>query len=247
MKIMSFNIKHSIIEDMLGLWRKRYKRVFNFIISEKPDILGLQELTTKGRKYLRKRLNEYNVVGDKRHSAIFTNEYNCIFIKKEYEIISHKTYSLSSNITKLGTKSKCDKFPRICVVAHIKIGKTKFMIVNTHIDNSDTKNKKRLLDIYSKIIDDNLIKDEYIILLGDYNMTVKNDNLVRFSKKYIDPFKDYKQGTFPSRPEMPALDHIFLDKRMTYSNDRIHNNSNDRGYMSDHYPISCEVIIKNNK
>ena len=247
MKIMSFNIRHSVIQDILGLWRKRYKGVLNFIISENPDVLGLQELTPKGKKYLQKRLSDFNVVGDKRNSAIFTNEYNCIFIKKKYEIISHKTYSLSENINKLGTKSKDDNFPRICVVVHIKSGKNKFMIVNTHIDNSDSANKKRLLDIYSKILEDNLLKDEYIVLLGDYNMTLKNDNLVKFSKNYIDPFKDYKQGTFPSRPSMLALDHIFLDKRISYSNDKIHNTLNDRGYLSDHYPISCEIRIGSKK
>lgn len=245
MKIMSFNIRHSIIQDILGLWRIRYKRALKFILSENPDVLGLQELTLKGKKYLQKKMIDYNVVGDKRYSFFLTNEYNCIFIKKKYQIISNKTFSLSNNINRLGTKSKHDNFPRICVVLHIKCGKKKIMIVNTHIDNSDTANKKRLLDIYSKIINDNLLREEYIVLLGDYNMTVNNANLVKFSQNYIDPFKNYTQGTFPSRPEMPALDHIFLDKRIHYSNDKIHNNSNDSGYISDHYPISCEIKIRN--
>ncbi len=247
MKVMSFNVRHSIIEDMFGFWRFRYKKILDFIKKEEPDVLGLQELSRKGRRYLKRHLKDYNVFGDRRHSIILTEEYNSIFIKKKYKVTDCKTYSLSNDINKLGTKSKNDKFPRISVLLHLNLGKYKLMIVNTHIDNSNTDNKKRLLDIYNKIIDDNLKEKEYIILLGDYNMTVRNHNLIEFSKKYIDPFKDYNVGTFPSRPDMMALDHIYLDKRLKYKNDNIYVDSNARGFISDHNPISCEITIPKSK
>ena len=175
---------------------------------------------------------------------IFTNEYNPILIKKDYELISNNTFSLSENIYKLGNKTKNDKFPRICVVDHIKKDNKKYIIVNTHIDNSSFQNKKRLLDIYEKIIDKELSDDEYIILMGDYNMTIDNKNLKFFSKKYLDPFKDYKIGTFPALPNLKALDHIFIDKKLGYCDDKIYTDSNDRCFLSDHNPIGCSVSEK---
>ena len=78
-------------------------------------------------------------------------------------------------------------------------------------------------------------------------MTVKNHNLVSFSKEYLDPFKDYNVGTFPSRPDMMALDHIYLDKRLRYKNDKIYVDSNKKGFLSDHNPISCEVSVPKSK
>lgn len=243
MKVMTFNLRHIIKEDLLGLWRKRYKRIVDFILKENPDIIGVQELTNKGKRYLKRNLKEYKIVGKKRHSIIFTNEYNCLLIKKNIKINGHKTYSLSDKINRLGRKSKADKFPRICTIAHLEKNNTKFLIANTHIDNSSTQNKKRLLDIFDSIVEKYRKEDEYVIILGDFNMSLDNKYLVNYSERYIDPFKNSAEGTFPSVPDMKAIDHIFLDKNILFTKEKIHSDSNTSGYMSDHYPMSCEIIV----
>lgn len=243
MKVMSFNIKHLIFEDLFGLWRKRYEKAKNYIKKEQPGILGVQELTRKGKKYFTKNLQDYQIIGKRRHSIIFTNEYNCMLIKKNIKILSHNTFSLSDKINVLGRKTKSDKFPRICVVAHVLINDKKYMIVNTHMDNSDYKNKKRLLKIYNNILASQKKEDELVILTGDFNMTRKNNNLEEFAKDYNDPLKDDKTPTFIGKEEKMSLDYIFLDKRLSYKNAKVHSDSNDNGYISDHHPISCEVEV----
>ena len=243
-KVMSFNLRHIIKEEMFGLWKKRYDRIVDFIISENPDILGVQELTRKGKRYLKRNLREYKIVGKRRYSIIFTNEYNCVLVKKKFKIKGHKTYSLSDKINILGRKSKADNFPRICTLVHIEIDSEKYLIANTHIDNSSKENKKRQLDIFNKIVKTHKKEDEHEIITGDFNMTLDNNNLVKYAENYVDPFKDYTTSTFPSDPDMKALDHIFLDNRLTYSNEVIYSHSNDDGFMSDHNPISCIVEIK---
>ena len=244
MKVMSFNVKHISIEDIFFIWKKRYRRVAQFIRNEDPDVLGMQEITKKGKKFLSNYLPEYNIVGESRHSGFFTDEYNPILIKKKYKITSYKTYSLSDNIEKLGTKTKQDNFPRICVVVHMETKKERYVLINTHIDNSDFENRKRLLNILEKIIVKENNDNELIVIMGDYNMTIGNKNLAAFSKKYLNPFKDYTESTFPELSHLKPLDHIFLDKRLDFSDDKIHKNSNDRGFLSDHNPISCCIKLK---
>lgn len=244
MKVMTFNLRHIIKEDIFWFWRRRYKRIAEFIENEDPDILGVQELTSKGKRYLKSRLKNYVIMGKKRHSIILTNEYNCILVKKDYYIKNHKTFSLSDKINELGRKAKKDNFPRICTIAHIKKDDVKYLIVNTHIDNSDKENKKRLLSILKTIIEKNKKEDEYVIITGDFNMTMNNKVLVDFSNNYISPFKDYLTGTFVEKKDMRAIDHIFLDKQLSYKNDKMYTSSNDNGFMSDHIPISCEVFKK---
>ncbi len=243
MKVMSFNVKHRIFEDITGLWKKRYIKIKDYILKENPDILGLQELSKKGKKYLDKELTDYQIIGKKRHSIIFTNEYNCLLIKKNYKILSHNTFSLSDRINVLGRKHKKDKFPRICVVAHVLANNKKLMLVNTHLDNSDTKNKKRLLKIYEKIVETQSEDEEYIILTGDYNMTLNNKNLREFADNYSIPFENVEVSTFTGYNDIGPIDHIFLDKRLKYKDVRIHIDSNDGGHLSDHYPISCDVEV----
>ena len=241
---MTYNIVHKPLEL---LWRKRFSKIVDFIKEEDPDVIGMQEIIGKGYRYFRRNLDNYYVLGESRHSIIFTNEYNPLLIKKDYELDSYNTYSLSDNITKLGTKTKEDNFPRICVVAHIKKDNNKYLVINTHIDNSDSKNKKRLLKIYKSIIEKELNTDEYLILLGDYNMTLDNDNLVEFSEDYNNPFKDNCYGSFCINPKVKSIDHIFIDKRLDFKGDTIHKNTNDETVLSDHYPLSCEVVVNNKK
>ncbi len=243
LKIMSFNLRHIIKEEFFGAWKTRYARIVDFIKCNNPDIVGVQELTRKGKRYLKRNLRDYNIIGKKRHSIIFTNEYNCLLVKKDIKITWHKTFSLSDKINRLGRKSKEDNFPRICTVAHLQKENIKYFFANTHIDNSNSENKKRMLDIFDSIVNKYKKKEEYVIITGDFNMSLNNKYLEKYAEKYLDPLKNYQKTTYASDPDMRAIDHIFLDKKFTYRNEKVHSNSNDFGFMSDHYPISCEIEI----
>ncbi len=243
-KVMSFNLRHIIKEELFGIWKTRYRRIIDFIDEESPDIIGVQELTRKGKRYLKKNLRDYKIVGKRRYSIIFTNEYNCVLVKRDFKIKGHKTYSLSDKINILGRKSKSDNFPRICTLVHLEKENYKFLVANTHIDNSSTENKKRQLNIFNNIINTHKKEEELLIITGDFNMTMDNRNLSNYSKNFVAPFKDYAIGTFPSVPDMRALDHIFLDQRLDFFDEKIYSDSNEKGFMSDHNPISCIVTIK---
>lgn len=243
LKVISFNLRHIIKEEFFGIWKTRYNRIVDFILSENPDIVGVQELTRKGKRYLKRNLKNYNIVGKKRHSIIFTNEYNCLIIRKDIRITWHKTFSLSDNINKLGRKSKDDNFPRICTVAHVQKDNNKFFIANTHLDNSSSENKRRLLGIFDSIIKKYKKDEEKIIITGDFNMSLNNKGMAKYADNYLDPFKDYQGTTFASDPDMRAIDHILLDNEFTLIDKEVHSDSNDFGFVSDHYPISCKIEL----
>ena len=243
LKIMSFNLRHIIKEEFFGIWKTRYARIVDFIKSQNPDIIGVQELTRKGKRYLKRNLRDYKIIGKKRHSIIFTNEYNCLLIKKDIKITWHKTFSLSDKINKLGRKTKEDNFPRICTVAHLQKENIKYFVSNTHLDNSNSENKKRMLGIFDSINKNYRKPEEHIIIMGDFNMSLNNKNLVKYAEDYLDPFKDYQGTTYVNDPDMRAIDHIFLDKKFKYSDEEVHTDSNDFGFMSDHYPLSCEIEL----
>ena len=243
LKIMSFNLRHIIKEEFFGVWKTRYNRIVDFIQSEDPDIIGVQELTRKGKRFLKRNLKEYDIIGKRRHSIIFTNEYNCLLIKKDIKITWHKTFSLSDKINRLGRKSKDDNFPRICTVAHIQKENIKYFVANTHLDNSSSENKKRMLGIFDSIVKKYKKEDEHVIITGDFNMSLNNKGLAKYSLDYLDPFKDYMNTTYAPDPDMRAIDHIFLDKKFKCKEAEVHSDSNDFGFMSDHYPLTCEINL----
>ena len=244
MLIMSFNVKRFIMFKF-----GRYKRVINYIKDKKPDIIGFQELTDKSLRLYKKNLNDYNIVGTVGSSKnILLREYCSIFLDKRFKIISEKTYALTHNPNIIGVKEKEDNLPRICVVCHFIDDNNRYMIINTHIDNTDGKNKKKQLDIFQSIIDDELDKDELLIITGDFNMSLNNKNIPKYIKehKYLDPFFDYMGGSFPSKPDMRMIDHIYL-KGFDCGKFVVDTTSNDCGFLSDHNPISCEVIPNKDK
>ena len=236
MKVMSFNLKDSIFDNLTFRWLYRYRKILKYILSVNPDIIGTQELTHSGRRYLMKRLTNYNIYGDSRKSNIFNDEYNSIIIKRSYKVKKFSTYSLSDDKNRLGTRGEFDNFPRICVVVHCEKNGTKYLIVNTHIDNSnDRSNRRRLLTIVNNIIKEEKDRDELLIVTGDFNMTL-NKNIEKFviDNKLINVFEDYKKSTFPSRPEMRMIDYIMVDKKLKVKK-YIVGDCN----MSDHLPIMC--------
>ena len=237
MLVMSFNAKR-IIFFKFG----RYKRLINYIKEKKPDIIGFQELNDKALRLYTKNLSNYNVVGEGSSKLIIFREYTSIFVDKKYDIISTRTYSLTSKREKIGYKEKEDNLPRICTICHIKDKNNKVMIVNTHIDNTDSKNKYKQLLILEDIINKELLKHEKLIVMGDFNMSLNNKKLPLFIKRnnYLDPFSDYMGGSFPSRPEMRLIDHIFL-KGFKCNDSLVDIKSNDNGFISDHNPIMCNI------
>ena len=100
-----------------------------------------------------------------------------------------------------------------------------------------------MLDIFDSIIEKYKKEDEHIIITGDFNMSLNNKEMLKYSKNYLDPFKNYQGTTYATDPDMRAIDHIFLDKKFIYRKEKVHTDSNDFGFMSDHYPLSCEINL----
>lgn len=241
MKIMSFNTKKYMFTKF-----GRTRKLFKYIESINADIVGFQELNSHSLNYLITNLDDYYIVTGNKSSFIpFYGEYNSILVNKKYKIKSYKTYALYEDINKIRKKGKNDNFPRICVVCHFEYDKISYLIVNTHIDNSDSDNKIKQLKILKSIIDKELKDKEHLILLGDFNMSLDNKRFYEFIKnnKYLDPFKDEKISSFPSKPNMKMIDHILLDKNFKIKDKIIDVESNDFGYISDHYPIICEIEL----
>lgn len=244
MRIMSFNLRHSIIQSLTGYWIFRYKKIVRYLNTDIYDVIGTQEVTWFNKRYLVKHMTNYNVVGDGRGSFLFSNEYNVILLHKKYNITKYKTYSLSDNIEVLGTKISGYKFPRICTIIHCSFENNKYLIINTHIDNSSSDNKKKMLDILEEILHKEKEEDELVIITGDFNMSM-NKKIEEFIKKnrLINIFTDNDTGSFVKDKNMRRIDHIFVDKKFVVNKAYIDYSCNEEKCISDHYSIIGEISL----
>ena len=181
------------------------EKLFDFIKDNDINILGVQELTTRFRKKLLKKIdNFYNIVGSPRFFNFFNflppidrfNEYNSIISRNI--ITSSKTFHL--NLFGL---------PRIMTFANMSINGKNIRMINTHIDNKSAslraKQLKRLIRFISNYND--------LIITGDFNCNIYDDRFSYFINE-LDKlgYKRIDVNEMTHRVNKFAIDHIFVPK-----------------------------------
>ena len=250
--VMTFNIRCDNSIDGKNSFSGRRRLVKKMLLRETPDIIGFQEVLPHVKKWLTKKLHDYEFIGIGRN-ADFSGEAVPIAYKKEkFELLSYRQFWLSDTPSVPGSRfenSDQSKYPRICVIAtffHKPDGKV-FTFANTHLDHKGNRAKADA----STLIVSELAKDGLpFILTGDFNarpndepikLILENPSIVDITKSlgknyatfhnYGKVIKDYK------------IDYIFSNFGSTASNLKVHTDEKRGIYLSDHYPISVSIDL----
>ncbi len=205
------------------------------------DIVGLQEVNPRYYNRLQHQLTSpYKIFGKSRYPQnIFLNHipYLHTFNEAVPIVTNHKV--LYQNTKLLPFLSSY--IPRIVTITHIYMkefgGVTVF---NTHLDNRKSKTKKKELQRLVQLIKQ---VSGYVILMGDFNMTLKNDDFKEFIQEMMKMHiyhVELLEKTFKEAKSNYAIDHIFLSD--CFKVERIFLEK-DRKYQSfsDHYPVICKI------
>ena len=225
LKLMTYNIKNNYKEKTF----KRIDKIINIIKEEDTDIIGLQEVNFKVKKYLKNNLKEYQIFGKSRYenNKIY-DEYNTILVKKNITVLKTETY-------KLYPKHKhafFSFFPRIATQVSIKHQNKEIHIFNTHLDVLFNYTRKKELEILNKKI----TKSENTIIMGDFNMEPQNKIFQKFTSHY----KNINTVVPTNIHHKLPIDYILISNNITYESAKI---INSKVMPSDHFPIT--VIITN--
>ncbi|MBQ1846925.1 MAG: endonuclease/exonuclease/phosphatase family protein [Clostridia bacterium] len=109
-----------------------------FVDEHKPDVVGMEEVTTNWRKWLDTYVfnDSYAGVGEPRTAG---GEANPIYYRKDkFELVEYGTFWLSDTPDKAGSSVKGANYPRICTWAILKdkVTGTQFAHINTHLDHN---------------------------------------------------------------------------------------------------------------
>ncbi len=227
LKVSTFNIQNDYGKDLT-----KNKQIIDYILTNKIDVIGIQELFKKNAKDLENKLQKanYNITGTYRYKLPFLkryNEKNSIITNKD--IIDTKTYHLPfiPSFTK-----------RVLTKTVIKYNDKLVSIYNTHLECKILSVKQKQLN---KVI--NIIKKDPngIILLGDFNLKTNKDMFNEFTSRleeigiYRVPIND---RTLKTSKYHRAIDHIFLSSNFKVIKKEIVN----KVKTSDHYPVLISLI-----
>lgn len=250
--VMTFNIRCDVPIDGKNSFFGRRRLVKKMLLSEKPDIIGFQEVLPHVKKWLTKKLRDYEFIGIGRNSDFSGEAVPIAYKKDKFELLSYRQLWLSDTPSVPGSRfenSDQSKYPRICVIAtffHKPDGKV-FTFANTHLDHTGKMAKTN----GAKLIVSELSKDSLpFILTGDFNAR-PGDKPVRLiledtSIKDLTESLGESFATFHNYGKVTSnckIDYIFSNFGGTVSNLKVHTDEKRGIYLSDHYPVSVDINL----
>ena len=252
--VMSYNVRClAYNSDFLKKsWFYRADLVLKVIASEKPDIIGFQEINTEHEKYLKEHLKGYAFYCAYRDNSLFKEGLMIAYRTDRFALENEGVYWLSETPEKM-SKGWDAVMNRITVFTNLTEKKTgkKIAFYDTHLDHIGEQARINSM----KLISDKIIETapDCAFVVGDmndfddspvYENALKSglvDALKVAEKSYVGKGCTY-QGFGKSTGDR-RIDFCFLSPSVTVKDYHVNETTFDGVYPSDHYPIIVKALL----
>jgi len=262
-KVMTFNIRYDNPRDNENAWPNRIPVVCNFLSTEKPDLIGMQEVLYQQYHVLDSALKDYQSVAVGRTDGLKAGEMNPVFFRKErFELIRTKTFWLSETPEIAGSMAWGAGLPRIVTWVELADKKSDrhFFFFNTHFaHDSDPARKNSALLLLTMA--DSIASGFPLIITGDLNMLPNSEGysiltgpfesvpLIRDTYTITEESPEgpvYTFNGFSDKPGQGRIDYIFVRDGMRALNHRTIIKKDQGIFISDHWPVTATISFKQN-
>lgn len=251
-KIMSYNIRVSTVNDGTNSWQYRYPASAMMIDDQRPDIVGLQEAMYDQVNYLKQALaDNYKVIGVARDDGAQKGEHmTFLYNKKTVAVKKWGTFWLSDTPDKKSTGWD-SAYPRTATWALVKDKRSghQFIYINTHIDHvgkeAQTKGVALIIDKLAEINPKGLP----VAITGDFNMEVDNPALdsIKAAMKNSRTTAVKTDDTISYNGWGKAsgiIDFIWYDGFSSCTEfETVTKAYYERNFISDHYPVQATLVF----
>jgi endonuclease/exonuclease/phosphatase family metal-dependent hydrolase len=260
-KVVTLNVRYDNPNDSVYSWPKRASQVFDFILSEKPDIIGLQGVLWHQYKVLETILLDYSSIGAGCVDGAREGEMTPVFFKKDkFNMIRNITFWLSDSSDVPGTADWGSSQPRIVTWTELvdKTSHKHFFFFNTHFsqdsDSARLMSSKILLKEISKIAD-----GFPFIISGDFNMTPNSkgysvltgpdESVPLLKDSYIITEKgptgpEFTFNGFFDKSKTARTDYIFVRNGMKVMDYETVIKKEQGVNISDHWPVKAVISLE---
>lgn len=253
MRIMSFNIRCTNVGK--DSWEDRIGIVSQTIIESEADSVGVQEATPEWMAALNETIGDmYAYVGVGRDDGDNEGEYSAIFyLKGKYNVVDSGTFWLSETPDKVsfGWDAACR---RVCtwVVLQNKETAEKYVHINSHFDHVGISARKNSVDMIVNKAKE--YTDLPVVFTADMNVVQGSDNYKQFVESGV--LRDTKfdtantmdyctyHDTKPQNHKGDVIDYVMINEHFDTTAYRVVTEGIDGRFVSDHYPIYADLIIK---
>jgi endonuclease/exonuclease/phosphatase family metal-dependent hydrolase len=260
-KVITFNLRYDNSRDSLNSWPNRVPQVCKFINSEKPEIIGMQEVLWNQYETLDSLLPDYASEGRGRDDGARGGEMNPVFFRKDrFDLIRTITFWLSNTPDVPGSMSWGALLPRIVTWMELADKKSHehLYIFNTHFahdsDSARVMSSKILLKEVDRIAggfpfivtgDFNMdpLSPGYAILTGpDESVPLLKDSYIISAKKPYGPTSTF--NGFSDTPGAKRIDYVFVRSGIQVLSHSTFIRKEHGIFISDHWPVEAVVTLK---
>jgi endonuclease/exonuclease/phosphatase family metal-dependent hydrolase len=249
-KIISSNIRFDNPNDGLNVWENRIDLISDTFTQINPIILGTQEGREPQLRELEQKLNHKII--DVNRQWINERMYPSLYLNENSNSLVSGDFWLSETPNIAGSKSFNSAFPRLCTWSKL-FYKDYFYVFNVHLDHiydyTRYEQARVLRDQIRRINWDN----RPFILMGDFNSSPDSKvyEFLMYTLNLQDPWRQLGLDEEPSYhmfqghlPSATRIDWILLSKHFKALNIQLIKDNKNGIYLSDHYPVLCEIDLK---
>jgi endonuclease/exonuclease/phosphatase family metal-dependent hydrolase len=260
-KVMTLNVRFDNPDDSLNAWSQRQKVVSQFLTSEKPDILGMQEVLWHQYELLDSVLSDYASVGVGRNDGARDGEMNPVFFRKDrFDLVRTITFWLSETPEVPGTTSWGSSLPRIVTWLELvdRNNHQHFFCFNTHFAHDS--DSARLISSRILLREVEKIAGEFpFVITGDFNMlpispgyiilTGPNESVPALKDSYFTSERkpsgpDFTFNGFSDSPGSGRIDYIFIKNGIKVLDHSTIIKKENNIFISDHWPVTSRILLK---
>ncbi len=263
-KVMTFNIRVDTILDVWNRWDYRKNIVFDTILENSADIIGLQEALDHQVQDIQQALPQYSHYAAGRNDGEKRGESCAIFYRKErFELIDSGTFWFSDTPSVPGSKDWGNLPPRICSWVRLSENHkgTGFYVYNVHLDHLSQNSREKSIKLLMRKVATRKTPEPFVIL-GDFNMKLNNpamsylfiggklNKLPKISDAWLSANRGKSEkgtGTrhsFRGGTRGPRIDHIPISSDFQAVEAKIDRTNLNGKYPSDHFPVVASIQLK---
>jgi endonuclease/exonuclease/phosphatase family metal-dependent hydrolase len=263
-KVMTLNLRYDNPADSLNAWPVRATLVHDLIEETEPDIIGLQEVLFHQYEYLDSVLSDYSSAGVGRTDGARKGEMNPVFFRKDrFDKIRTITFWLSETPDVPGSIAWGASLPRIVTWLELsdKRDQQHFFFFNTHFAHDSDSARIMSAEVLLYAVD-SIAADFPFIITGDFNMLPSStgynilmegqDDLQLIRDSYVisetkPEGPSFTFNGFSDREGTGRIDYIFVGDNLKVLNHTTIMKKDHGIFVSDHWPVLAEVLLKGQK
>lgn len=267
--VMTFNIRYGTADDGPNRWEVRRGLVFDRMLGDSADIIGLQEALRFQIDEIRAALPGFAEVGVGRDDGKSAGEHSQILYRSSrFDYGEGGTFWLSDTPEIPGSITWGNACTRICTWARLfdKKNEQWLYVYDLHLDHVSQRSRELGVQLVSKRIFERRFKDP-VIVMGDFNTGQENPVIPYMvglralpdrdsvSTPNVFPLVDTYGVAHPGEPETATyhafqggtqgerIDYIFASPGVEVKESFIDRSDRGGTFPSDHYPVVSKLVF----